>query len=771
MATDNPIEAVMAFAQSLEEVGDAGNSTRAVMETIPGVMGELGKSASVSSENVTRFAKEMFKFGKETDGLKSKLESLFSGSMFGDPLAKLFSSGSAKKIETTISGAVKDAVGTMHQAFETLKMTASDTTGAVAAIGTIGFAAAKVEAMESLKAYIGLEKQLMEMQKAALQMGMSFGEGFKEADDSVSFFESSMLDTMRTLQATDEELKKTRGVLKEAFSAREMFDSIEGLDASVSGVKSTINLTNVALAVSRSTGMDVADVAKRMTDMHLMLGSSLEDTALAFGHIKDAAKDSGLTYETVSSKIIESAKSLKYYGATVESISPVFKAFNQSLKGIGKEGLTPELLGDFVSGLQQMQMGTRALLGLRMPGAGGTGILGGALRVEQAMETGEGMGDVIKSISETMKKFGGQQLLTREEALKNPAAERNFVIQRQILGMLTGIKDAGKQNQMMKILSDIDSHGMAGSKTAEDKFNELMSSGEKVADETTDSLTKAQLEYQRTRISQGDEFIKQLKILSSTLGLTGLAEASTKLIDTAASSQGKINFDVMGDLLKDLVTEQENLRERLQDKSLDEKTRAGLEGSFQQTTESTARQELESKYVRAIIEAKEGLKPGEKLSGEAIANIMSQAQSNVLDRIQEIDSAIGEFAKDSPERRALVAEKTGLKDALSEFRKFNVPNNLPKGMTEEEFFSEGNILSREKARKEREATGLASIAMPKPRGATRTTEEGASAKSEVNGTIVVKLQIDSEGRLITEDRVVEIVNGEIRGDALGTKGN
>ena len=139
-------------------------------------------------------------------------------------------------------------------------------------------------------------------------------------------------------------------------------------------------------------------------------------------------------------------------------------------------------------------------------GAGGGGILGGGLRVERAMETGEGVTDIMQSISETMKKFGGPRILTREEAIESPAAERNFIIQRQILGQLMGIKDAGKQTQMMEALQAIDKHGVEASSGAKEKFGELMAAGEKVADETTDTLTKAQLQYQRTRITQGTEW-------------------------------------------------------------------------------------------------------------------------------------------------------------------------------------------------------------------------------------------------------------------------
>ena len=102
--------------------------------------------------------------------------------------------------------------------------------------------------------------------------------------------------------------------------------------------------------------MKSAEIAKIMSDAHLQLGLDLEDSALAMGHIADAARTSGIGFESTAKSIMTAAKSLKFWGGTVASVQPLFRSFSASLKGIGREGLTPELLETFVSGLSRMQM-------------------------------------------------------------------------------------------------------------------------------------------------------------------------------------------------------------------------------------------------------------------------------------------------------------------------------------------------------------------------------------------------------------------------------
>jgi hypothetical protein len=824
-----------------ERIVDAGNATQSLNLGLERTrklhesfdiskIEALGKSAGLSSEDVNRLSRE---FKKLQDGVKGfKFDS--------DPLGDLMKATKPSDVRDAIGNAMVGAAQMINQAFSSMEEIAKNTTQAVAAIGVIGFAKAKVGAIELLNTrtgYVDLEKQLMDTQKAALQMGVSFGESYSDAANSVGFFQSSMAESIKTIKATEEELKATRGAMQEAFASREMFDNIEGLDSSLQGVRSSVNLTNAALAISKATGMDVADVAGKMADMHLRLGTSLKDTALAFGHIRAVAKDSGLTYKTVSDTVIDSAKTLKFYGATVESVSPIFKAFNQSLKGIGKEGLTPELLKDFVGGLQQMQLNTRALLGLRMPGAGagGAGILGGALRVERAMETGEGMGDVVKSLTDTMKQFGGQRLVTREEAIESPAAERNYVIQRQILGQLTGIKDAGKQNQMMQILQDIDKHGVEASGGAEEKLGELMASGEKTAEETTDSLTKAQLEYQRTRMAQGAEMLGHLKVLATEAGVRRLLKSSEEVIDAVTGSIGDINFEVVEATLSNLGKEQAELTSALKDQTITEKQKKTVAREMKETVVEKTTLGMTAEYNRAILAAIKTTAPDSKerqrfiKTGAVTQSIHTEAlkaaQKSANDRLTEIKDLLKRPDIKADEKRALRVEREGIRSAIRQMgtgkklrmadrpeesttrnrelrQRENVANVQAYRRRQREraemiggqatttrggIFSYENVqrrLGREQGtmavpintdedRRQRARTGLAPTATPRPvPGAPATMHEitatPVTPRQELGGEITVRIQVDQEGRLMTEDQVVKVVDGRIKSEALGT---
>ena len=778
---------------------DILNNKVTVTSTAVEKLQALISSGNLSEEQIRTvkgYAQSLNKVGSEAKGAGPKIKDLFKSIGLGVDIGDMFKGAGAGKIKNILSESMLDAKDMIASAFKGMESMAKDTTQAFAAIGTLGLAKAKVDAVKFLDTktgYVALEKQLMEIQKAALQMGMSFGESYSEAAGSVGFFESSMAQTIKTLHATEEELKATRGAMKEAFAAREMFSNIEGLDLRLQGVRSSVNLTNIALGVSKATGMDVSDVAGKMTDMHLRLGSSLKDTALAFGRIRAVAKDSGLTYKTVSDTVIDSAKTLKFYGATVESVSPIFKAFSSSLKGIGKEGLTPELLKDFVGGLQSMQLNTRALLGLSMPGAGSRGILGGALKVEQAMETGEGMGDVIKSISETMKKFGGPKLLTRQEAIESPAAERNFIIQRDIFGQLTKISDPGKQNQMMQILQDIDKNGINASSSAKDKLGELIAAGEQSAKDTTDPLTKADQAYQRTRMLQGTQIIEHLKNLASDLGLRKLLASSDKVIDAVTGSIGDINFEAVGPVLAKLHGEQKDLKTKLGG-DLGEKERKITEKQLGRNVSAETRTSVGSQYHRAVLE--EVRKSGEEVrkdfikTGKASSKIRKEsfekASADAIGRKKEINQLLENSKLKGSEKKALTTERRAINKTLSELKNTFLSagrvdmagggdrgaqkyaarkkerSRLVGGSTEASYFSEESRRAR---------AGLSSDSASKQASTTHeiTATPVTTGPQEIVGTINVKIEFDHEGHLLTTSQATPLIKGMIRGNAVGAK--
>lgn len=755
------------LANSIEQFSTNAHTANLGLERMAKHIGGLGLPDSFTQKMSSTFkssARDADYFAKELMKIKKHLNMEEGGEIKGfAKLAKGFDIDSVKRqISAAMSGIKKESLETL----EAISKEAGATGSTLAALGTLGLAELNKRATEAaggVTKYNELQAVLMKMQKQALQTGIAMGESFTDAGKSVGDFNTSLTRTIQTTNSTREEIMGVRKSLGEAFAAREVTDSIDSLNLGMQGVKSAINLTNVALTVSKATGMDSSKVAQMMTDVHLKLGGSLEDTALAFGHIRDAAKDSGLTFGAVGDSIVNSAKALKFYGSTVESITPMFKTFNASLKGIGKEGLTPELLDTFVSGLQQMSMGTRALLSLSAPGMRQGGMLGGALQMEQAMETGEGMGDIAQSIVETMKKFtGGQGILTREEAIESPAQSRNFVVQRQILGQLTGIKDAGKQNQMMQILQDIDKHGVSASDDAQDRLGELMAAGEATADETTTDLEKAVLKVDQAVNTQGGRIILELKGIARSLGAMDITQSIDEMINSMTSSTGRVDFKGIERILSskegELTSQLKNLNLTKEQRTQVQQQRTQVRKQIGEIKATSATSGIKKEYERMLSEAVKGFskeakeefaKTG-KIGIDTHKEIWEKASKVGSDRMKEIDKDLKNTNLPAEKRVALKSERAAIKEQMDEMQKAFKVNKGKGFVTRNE--EKLTIAEKKEARVEREKmAGMATKPEPaKPEAkkapTTPNTADGMQQEiSKANKNIKDAVEIRTPG--------------------------
>ena len=677
-----------------------------------------------------------------------------------------------------------------------------DVGGAAKSLASIGFAKLREEAVGALDAihYTDIQKSLYEIRERALQTGIAFGESFVDAEKSAEGFNVSLSKTISSTKATAQEVLETRDAFKNAFSARETFDAITSLQTGITGVKSAIDVTNVALTVAKATGTGHTEVAKMMADAHLELGATIEESALAMAHISDAAKDSGLHFKNVGENIVGAAKSLKYYGTSIESVSPLFKSFNQSMKGIGREGLTPELLTKFVNGIKGMTLSTRALLGLSAPGGMARGgILGGGLKMEEAVAKGD-FGAIAKSISETMKRYaGGGEVLTRQEAVEQ-GRERDYIIQRQILGKLTGIADPAEANMMMQALKDIDKHGMDAGSDSVSTLEKLMSSGEEVAEKTTTDLKKAQLDFYTTSKDQGGELIdigKRMLDKFDTIGVRDFAQKILSISERVASGGiGEVDLKTIGSSIQSLENQEAELASQLENLNLTEKQKKTIEGKLGSVKTEKTKQQITAEYKEGIIKAlREGTQEQKQQyarTGVAPEEIHRQVWDQVtakLDNTQfkalrglektitkedKTEKATGVKDKEYREAYTLTAAREAAERQRMRAQEidFEIPGakdytdvaDLRRKLEENSLSTIGqaNIASTREIRAAQEQ-------MSAVKKRQRHEEDMAAAPKvqEVNGKILIQLELDSEGRILTKEQMVEIVDGRIRGESLG----
>lgn len=384
-----------------------------------------------------------------------------------------------------------------------------------------------------------LNKMLKEVDKQAIQTAMSIGTmEFPGADigQAVQYagnFNKALSNSIITTRSTREEVLAVNKAFAD-FGTDAIVNS-EELIGTITGLNSALNLQNQALLISKATGLDSTQVAKDMAEMQKTLGISAERAAQAFGLIDEVGRRSGIGISRTAQSIVGLTKDLKFWGTTVEGIAPVFDSFSKSLQGVGKQGLTPELLSNFVGGLQRMNFSTRALLGLQSPSMRAGGALGAGLEMEEALAKGD-FGKISENLISTLKQFGGPKLLTRGEALET-GQERQYMIQRQLLGQTTGITDTAQQDLMLKVLQDIEKGG-SGSMDAMKALGGVLKRGEQVAEETLSLEDKATQEVTAAIHGSGQEIVMAIQEMSQSMGISGFLEGVSGILKGAVQMGG-----------------------------------------------------------------------------------------------------------------------------------------------------------------------------------------------------------------------------------------
>ena len=392
---------------------------------------------------------------------------------------------------------------------------------------------------------LSMQKEALAFQKIILQTGGSFGQAFEGAHANIKNFTDRWADTVNTVKATPAEIDQVNQAFKDTMPIQEQVRSLTGLQDAHSGLTSTITATNVALLAHAATGVDATKAAGWMGTAVTELGASSEEAALNLARINYATKNSGLSFDKVGSSIMSAAGQLKMWGGTVASVTPMYKAFSDSLAGTGRQGLTPELLQRYIGGLEQMQFSSRALLGIQMPGGAAKGAIGAGLEMEEALEdtTGAGMTKITEGLTNMLTKFGNEQIVTRKEAIADPALQRNFMVQRQLLGQQMHMDDA-TATRTLEMLKNINRTGLNTGGDMKTKLNHLLKSGEKTNESTQDALTQAQNETTEATRTGAESIVAAVKeVAGPTIMalLNQVGKTGTSLVSRTPTTSRDLN--------------------------------------------------------------------------------------------------------------------------------------------------------------------------------------------------------------------------------------
>lgn len=310
---------------------------------------------------------------------------------------------------------------------------------------------------------------------------------------------------------------------------------------SITGISSLmgsmIQPAAVLATTMRAFGMTTQQSAEFANKAALDFGRTTEQTfkdvgmfAGALEQAGDKWKKMGLTGKLAEEQIVSASQSLAIFGQGSAVAASTWTTFANALEG---SGVPLKNIGEMVSALTgsfaNMQLQTKAAIATFGGLGGGRTALGGALQMEMNMRTPGGLEKNLEAMTSTLGKFGGGKIITLEEAAGNPQLEAQFVVQRQMLGKLTGISNTEQQNRILETMQNVQRGGMSQVEGGQ----ALERAMEKGKDVQTQSLTFLEQIAANTKASIGGATDKTVGAIQKAL-MPGLAETGRGLGEQGA---------------------------------------------------------------------------------------------------------------------------------------------------------------------------------------------------------------------------------------------
>jgi hypothetical protein len=213
--------------------------------------------------------------------------------------------------------------------------------------------------------------------------------------------------------------------------------------------------------VSQAFGMTEADATQRAKTGYMEFNQSVTETISSLATMEAASKATGIDRKIADDQIVSASKSLAIFGQKSDAAAGLWTTFTSSLK----DTIPLKQIGDIVSDVTQkiagMSVQNRAFISMMSGMSQGRSAMGGALQLEVAMRTPEGMEKNLQAMTSSLSQFAGGKIITLEEAANNPQLEIQFQLQRDMLGKISNISDPQAQNRVLEVLQKVQSGGMS----------------------------------------------------------------------------------------------------------------------------------------------------------------------------------------------------------------------------------------------------------------------------------------------------------------------
>jgi hypothetical protein len=418
-------------------------------------------------------------------------------------------------------------------AFEDLTAVATTATDGVSSLGSAVKAIGKIavgpfdlagKAVQAFGASISISSALVgNLADGAHKAAKAYVNAFDAPSKGMRRLDREMFDLTKQFGGTIDEAERFSDSLKKETSSefsRSLFITrgqmqdfmqvtkstsltFEQLSESVSTTLGATTLYNVALAASRSMGIDVRDGADLLNTAINKQGMTAEEAAGSFGMFAAVSENVGLRSSTVAKTLNNAVGSFSKLGLQAEFGRPVLEGFGRVMDnmGLGIEnatGLTDTLTNSLAK--LTTNYGNAYLMfqrgGLDIGGGGGSGVLGASIGLQAAMldpNTDQAAlgADLMGGMRDTLASFAGGEIVTVSDAAEDSSLQSQFYIQQQMLKTQFGINDEQSANRILELLQDFGEAQRTGNVDAQQSLSEQLQREQQGTDKTLDEWEKA----------------------------------------------------------------------------------------------------------------------------------------------------------------------------------------------------------------------------------------------------------------------------------------
>lgn len=405
----------------------------------------------------------------------------------------------------------------------------------------------------------------------------SFGLSFDAAKDFTQLF----LESATKLSGADFGRITMRESADAAKALGDSGISFKTLSSSVDTASGSMELYAASILHAKSLGIDTSKYAGLLSNAIIKQGLTAEDAMEQMSGFGATSKETGLALSDIASNLQGLSNNFNKLGLSAEFGRPLLEGFTKTLSGMGlgienaldlSTSLGTALVGltkNYASAYVTFQKG-----GLDMGGSGG-GALGSSISMQaKLLEIEKSGGDqsqlaqeMAGAMRDTLASFTGGNIVTVQQADKDPALASTYYAQTKLLSQLYGIsEDDGART--LDYLSQIDKAISSGDEDLAQKLAADLQNGTKARNETLSSLDKlnAETEGQKSRLLSINKTIIEASQLTGEALVQALIDPQKAILNDFSSKMENANAnldlkayqDKLGNVTDDLREAVEN---------------------------------------------------------------------------------------------------------------------------------------------------------------------------------------------------------------------